>query len=314
MAPAFRVSNSSLQCYSKCLTCALLKYGLCLCVPEKAAPLLAGKAGHAGHEHYFKHNGDVQGALDVFQRLYIEYNIDNVTTEERLKYANTSIIFAYYLETHPLESFPFITFPELIEVTRFEALDDNGDFVFHSVLDMIVQERATGMVNVLDHKFTHRLSDWWLGKWKLSPQLTGYIWSARRAVQNTIVHGAYINAIAQGLLPGSTRDAKCTKHGRKYSECRKHHSDFALFTSTRSEYALIEWRKRAINTAKAFKYLLDNFSTVDALYYVPMDGQEKDACVFCEFNKFCAADRPREWIGTILQTRPDITSMYFENG
>ena len=90
MAPAFRVSNSSLQCYSKCLTCALLKYGLCLCVPEKAAPLLAGKAGHAGHEHYFKHNGDVQGALDVFQRLYIEYNIDNVTTEERLKYANTA--------------------------------------------------------------------------------------------------------------------------------------------------------------------------------------------------------------------------------
>lgn len=311
---AFRVSNSSICTYNKCSTQALLRYGLNLCIPEKAAAMLAGSVGHSAFEHFFKHNGDVEGACALFTQLYTEHNIDNLTTEERLKHSNTSTIFRYYLETHPLDSLPFITFPELIEVTRFEALDDNGDFVFHLVLDMIVQERATGMVNVLDHKFTHRLSDWWLSKWKLSPQLTAYIWAARRAIQNTVVHGAYINAIAQGLLPGSTRDAKCSKHGRKYSECRKHHSDFALFTSTRSDYAISEWRNRALNSAKSFKYLVENFASPELLAYVPMDGQEKDACVFCDFNKFCAADRPRDWIGSVLVTRPEIVNMYFDNG
>jgi hypothetical protein len=105
----------------------------------------------------------------------------------------------------------------------------------------------------------------------------------------------YINAIEVKKLPDpSTR--KCRTHGVPYEQCRLQHANWQLFISTRTPMAIAGWETQAKALAKKFLMLKGAFGSVEMVQYAPDEGRFNGACTFCDFRKWCRADRAPQMV------------------
>jgi PD-(D/E)XK nuclease superfamily len=322
MTTPLRVSNSGLGTVAHCYLKAFLRYGCRVIMPERAAPLLVGQIGHETLAMHFA--GKDQAACQAhFAARYDELEIEQLCANEpHLALSNISLILSEYLRLHQLDRLPFVVDPEHIE-TRFElpldtvAEGDAPRFIFNGIIDLLVQDKVSEIVYITDHKFRGgKITDWWLKKFKLDSQIDGYLFAARRVLRNSAaVSGFYVNAIELGLLPGSQKDAKCKKHGVMYSECRRFHSNFQLFSVNRTEQSIIEWRKVALFWANRMAELLTTYGEDKAaIPYIRQTGRFNGSCTFCDYAEFCAAGCPLEWVGTRYVRDPRFEVVLNEEG
>jgi len=300
------VDNSMLGSVARCQTMALMRYVFGYTTSEGMAMANAGTVWHKSNEVWFK-TFDIELTMDAFD---VEYDKLLGAEQEKMepkdpkqKQNFRDIAYQYYL-AHPPEFFPFEPIPEGIEAVHKFPLIDGVEFF--GLIDLPVRERKIGALYVCDHKTRHGyINQWWTNKFGLTSQFSGYIWLLQQLYQET-VPGIYINALAVQKLPDAT-GTKCRIHKVPQKDCRLQHAKWQLFISTRSPQALIDWETDAKLLAAEFLLLKKAFTSVDMVKYAPQRGKFNEACTFCDYKKFCKADRAAhmaESLFTVKHWRP----------
>lgn len=289
------VDNTILSTFATCHTKATIAYHHHLTSPEDSNPLLVGSAAHKALELFFK-GASPKDAMKTFQDLYYPYG-NLLAPEESLSWENTCATMETWFAGHTLDSLPFMALPGLIEGAITAPLwpERWGKRVLYlGLVDLLVQDRATGTLAIVDHKTTSkRLDDTWVGQFKTSAQLSGYIWlSQQSGVHERLdkalpVSAAYINTIGFTRLPVS--DRKCVKHAVPYSICKGMHSITRLDGPfQRTPLQLNQWLRDARRLTKEWAWTREHYPTLDALRTVPKDGLFLfEACKFCAFTSYC---------------------------
>lgn len=298
------VDNSTLKSIA-CSTRALMRYHHGFTSREEKATLEAGTAAHAALAAYLDPLGMGQGvaefALDIFDNAYREWAEANVASGDRLSWANTRLILAQWFAKYPLDALPFTV--KHVEIGFQFPLTPAGDIAVCGRMDGIVQMHADGALMVLEHKTTGNLSPWWLQKFYLDSQLSGYISGARAHLGGANVVGAVLNAIEFKKLPDSTR--KCRDHGTSYAECGIQHAKFEMTSVTRTPAMLEEWRKSALHLAKRWRDLKAKYPKLEQIPQVRTQGTFIEGfCGFCEMKDWCAAGRPMELVDSMFIKDP----------
>lgn len=280
------IDTSTLKSLAQCSTQVLLRYAHDRATLDEAAPLRAGSAMHRLAETWLR-GGTKAEALAAFEGEYKEWATKNVLAGDRLDYVNVWRILDAWLDTHPVNGFPFKVDPTHVEIGFAYPLIDG--IAFTGRMDAIVTSHETGDYYIVEHKSTGQLSSTWAEQWFTDPQLSGYIWAARQHLNRPVI-GAYVNGIEFGKLPSS--DRKCAKHGVPYSECGAMHAESQLLITQRTDDELNRWKKDAIHLAKRFMDLVRRFPSLEQLGKVATQGKWSNSCRWCGFRKFCQIGRP----------------------
>jgi hypothetical protein len=289
------IDNSILESVAKCATQAIMRYGFGYTTPEGKKFANAGKLVHECHASYFS-NWSAPAAMAVFDARYdalLGDSVDSMDGKDACQKENMRDLVQQYYLTHPQEYFPFEPVVEGIEKVHSSQLAE--DVMFFGLVDLPVREKATGALYACDHKnrFGY-ISEWWTKKFSLTSQFTGYVWVLQQMYGET-VPGVYINAIQMQKLPDPT-STKCKTHKVPYEQCRLQHAKAQLFISTRSPVALEKWYVQAKHLAKRYRLLLQAFASVDMVQHAPDEGRFNGACTFCDFRKWCRADRTPQMV------------------
>lgn len=325
------VSNSDLEAVAACSTKALMRHGFGWATRENHYAAECGEAMHEGQAVYYK-TGDAGKALETFKTLWepMAQEIDPEGPLSRLSLDNVADIYEEWLASHPIKDGVlynrtglglFQLHPELVEVSMQMPLDDRCVFcgegqhptkghdhtyvpsiIVYGRLDAIVTHLETGNWLVNDHKSTGKI-DWkFIRKFRLGSQMSTYVHVGQQYTDKEVV-GAIITAVELSKLPGSQR--KCSTHGLPYIECRSQHAKFETFTVDRSPELLERWRKGAIFQAQKMRDLLTKYPTLHGISRVQMQGMfGNDACVWCDFADWCAADRPVDTVPALFDWSP----------
>jgi hypothetical protein len=290
------IDNTILSSFATCSTKALISYHHNLVSQEDSNPLLVGQAAHKALEVFFK-GSSAKDAMKVFQEGYYPHG-NLLAPEEPLSWENTSATMDTWFAGHSLASLSFRPVPGMIEGAIQAPLwpDKWGKRVMYlGLVDLLVQERATGIVMILDHKTTSkRLDDTWTTQFKTSAQLSGYVWLVQQLeVQEKLdlaqpINSAYINTIGFTRLPVS--DRKCPKHAVEYSICKGLHATFRFDGPfQRSPLQLNQWRDNARKLARKWAWTRENHPELDHLRAAEKSGLfQYEACKFCAFTDFCS--------------------------
>lgn len=295
------IDNSILESVAICTTQVVMRYVWHLSPPEEAAPAFNGKCGHEALAHFFISGGDVEGALSVFEQLYRKFSDENVLPDDRLSWENTRDILEAWMTKRPIEKLPFVPIAELIEKGYSAELAPG--ITFFGLVDMPTREKITNALYPCDHKFTGNITAWWLKKFRLSSQMTGYMWLTAQKFGEP-VPAFYINAIEIKKLPRSNR--KCPTHKQPYIECtqnihqRFEHIKCELKVGGRTPEVMERWKAEAIYYAKKFGLIRQMFPDYDYLPAIPMEGMFNNGCTFCDFREFCAMARPANQLETMF--------------
>lgn len=292
MTDKLTVDNSILTTTEKCSLNAVMEYVLHLRTKAPKDAAHVGNAFHKGLEWHFK-GYDVERCLSEFKREYYALLGESPVVEERLGYTNCETILGEWLRRHPLDKLPFVADPALVETGVIVELDEGGEFDFFAKIDAPVRAREDNTLWPMDNKTRSWINAWWIKKFRMGSQMTGYIWTLGKKFEE-IVPGAFINAIQVDLLPSSER--KCKKHGVKFSECSRMHMVSQLLMITRLPEVVEQWHRNAIAAARKFRVLKQVYPSVEYIPAVPQEGQFSEACTFCEFKDFCAAGKPLSWV------------------
>lgn len=291
------LSASMLEAMS-CSTKAVLRYVLHYTDREERAELNAGSAVDKAVSAWFegKRRND---CLGIFNTEYHAWATENVADDDRLSYSNVYKVLSTWLDNHPIESFPFRVRKKNIQVAFSFPIND--EFVWGGRMDLLADDLRDSHLYVVDTKTTGRISHYWARKFRLSAQITGYIWAAQQHTSETNVTGAYINAIELSKLP-SDPSRKCKDHAVPYIECGHLHAKAELIGPfTRTPHQIEEFKKTAIHLGQRYKSLLQRFGDVKRLHKVRTQGAFHNDCPFCPFYEFCANDRPIEHVDSYLQ-------------
>lgn len=292
------IDNSMLSTVAECSTEAVLRHVLQYDSREETAHLKAGSAIHEALRVWFE-GGSLVDALQKFSEDYEEWASEN-NPEERLSHSNVKIILQNWLETHPVNSFPFRPVKELVEVGFSYPLDDYGEFVLVGRIDLGVYDLREDAMFVVDHKTTGSINQYWAKQFRLASGLSGYMWALQQYLTQGNVVGAYINAIQLSKLP-SDPTRKCKDHAVPYVECGPLHAKAELLGPFyRTPAQIAEWRRTAIFLAKKYKALLEMYGDPSKLSKVRMQGMFNGACRFCAFYDFCQQARDVKFIDSLL--------------
>lgn len=239
----------------------------------------AGTAAHKFYEQFFAGNG-ILSCLKAFNDKYTELIGTGTDVEERLSPENIRTILTRHAEARPLDQWPF----EVVELEQVKGVEIAPGYEFYVKRDMLVKETATGLMAPLDHKSTGNMTSWWMKKFKMSSQLSGYVWFTQQESKNFGLM-AYINAVEFGKLPGS--DRRCSTHKCKYNECGKYHAKFELLTVTRTPPMLERWLVDALAIAKKMEVMFQAYPTLEHLQYAAREGAFWDGCTFCGYADWC---------------------------
>lgn len=292
------LDNSILVATVECSTKVVMLYVLHWRSKEPKDAADVGNACHSGWEYHLKGFG-IEESLTAFRNEYYKRLGQDPVVEERLGYLNVEKILREWLNRWPLEKLPFIADPQTVESGITVKLND--DFELFCKIDAPVRDRQTGQPWPLDHKTTGRINHWWVRKWKLASQLSGYTYGMQQST-GEIVPGAIINALELGKLPDSSR--KCKKHNLKFSECQAQHMVSQIFVVHRSPEVLANWHRDAVLAASKFALIKKVYADLSYIPAVPQEGQFNGSCIFCEFNGWCMAGRPLHVVEqTMVQER-----------
>lgn len=150
---------------------------------------------------------------------------------------------------------------------------------------------------IVTHNSTSAIdAPWFLERFRMDSQITGYLWAVRQLTTEPVV-GMYINAVQISKLPDIVRNKngsfrKCREHEVGIDECHHKHQKSQLIFIDRNEEAMKAWRWDALDLARKFVALRDEYSDLDDLEKVPQQGKFNGACGFCDFKEFCFIGRP----------------------
>lgn len=298
MTDTLKIDNSTLSKVG-CSTAVLLRYGLGYTTPNEKAILRAGSAGHESLACYFK-GGTPKQALDVLEKEYREFAEEEVLAGDKLCWDNVLMIQQEWFVQHPIAKLPFKIDPDLIEIGFACPLTEEITFVGR--MDGLVFGAEDNRPYILENKFTGRISDYWVKKFRSSSQITGYIWAAEQHLGKSVV-GAFINGIQHSKLPFDPV-RKCKNHGTVYAECGPLHMTSQILITQRSPWQIEEWKKTAVHLAKRFQNLKKRWGSLELLHKVRMQGTFDGSCGFCEFDDFCSAGRPLNLVQSMLVHSP----------
>lgn len=306
------VDNTTLRAMADCDSRVVLRHVLGFTVDEEKVKLEAGIAVHEVMASYFG-GRKVEHCLAQFEMLYRGYSEELGLNGFKhplggYSWENLDKILNEWFARDPRATMPFSVNPKLIEIGIQVPLSDEcvcgfwehnhprpgcdgyrPAFVMWGRLDAIVTAHHDKKLYVLDHKSTGRLSTYTTEKYRMDSQMSGYTWAAQKTLGQDIA-GIFINAIEFSKLP-SDPVRKCAKHGVIYAECGPMHMNTQLLIYTRTATQLEQWRQDAIKLARRYRDLARNVKSLSDLTSVSMDGTFAGACGFCEFAKFCQAER-----------------------
>jgi len=287
--------NSILESVAKCSTQVLMRYVFGWGTKGGKIMANAGKAIHKSHEVWFS-RWDLTAAMAEFDRYYaawVEPDAQELEPKDACQKENLRAVVEQYYKNHGQDFFPFepqVAGMEQVHGSTFGEIEGE-EVMFFGLIDLPVREKKTGALYACDHKnrFGY-INEWWTKKFALTSQFTGYVWLLQK-LYNEMVPGVYVNAIQVQKLPDPTT-RKCATHKVPYSQCWEQHAKSQLFITTRTPIAIQCWETQARALAARYVRLKKVFQTIQMVQYAPDEGRFSGACVFCDFRKWCRADRP----------------------
>ncbi|WP_413935978.1 PD-(D/E)XK nuclease family protein [Nitrospira sp. BLG_1] len=280
----FRVDASALRAWMSCSTQAWLRYARGLTTKGEKAALLAGTAGHAALEAYFRSDGDAKAGRAAFDEVYKAWATQNVAGDDRLAHQNVSIIMRRWFEAHERKgggkyaNLPWTVVPEYVEVP-FELELAEGIHLIGKI-DLLPQYN-NGFV-VVETKTTGSINSWWTAQWKLAAQLTTYLWAARQCIQERVL-GVFVNAIEFGKIP-SDPSRRCKTHGKKYAECGELHAKWeVLGLYERPGRMIEEWHQEAVQAATKMRAVFEEADSIEDVQRLSQEGMFNGSCRGCEY-------------------------------
>lgn len=280
--------DSILSAAEKCSTLCAVEYVLHLNAPGAKVAREAGSAIHDALKAFYGDRVGRTKALAVFSARYEDY-ARAYADEERLQHENVQMILDEYLKKNTIEAWAEKGMEVVSEeVERGAVAPLNNEVMFFAKVDVPIRDRNTGEKIPLDHKSTGKVSDWWLKKWGLGSQMTGYIWTYQQGEPNAGMR-ALINVLELGKLPTSNR--KCSKHQMKYYECAPMHAKWQMVSTLRSPTALTHWYLNANRLWGKFKWIRGQMVALESVLALPMEGTFNNGCTFCDLREWCKMDR-----------------------
>lgn len=287
----FKFDNSMLE-DGNCTAKALVRHLHGRAGKKEKTAADAGTAGHAFYEAFF-FGGNTMSCLKAFNDKYAELIGTGADVEERLTPGNIRKILTRHAEARPYpEQWPF----EVVELEQVKGVELEPGYEFYVKRDMLVKEKQTGLLAPCDHKSTGKITAWWTKKFKMTSQLSGYVWYTQQEHKN-LGANAYINAVEFGKLPNS--DRVCSTHrtiaipgvqlGKKctYKDCGHLHAKFELLIVSRNQVMLKAWKQNALKIAKKMEWAFNAFPDLEHLPFADTEGTFFDGCTFCEFVDLC---------------------------
>lgn len=292
----FVLDNSALSAYYGCTTAGWLRYIQGLTADTASAPLRAGSACHKAREVFYRCGNDIELALSFFDESYKDWASTTVAGDDRLSYTNVYAIVQEYLRSlEPLDNGRFkgslLAYPDplnQIEIADLLPLDEAENIWFAFRLDGFATYNHGFAIE--EFKTTKKIDVTWKSKWKLSSQITGYLWAARQLFAGPVL-GAFVQGLELSQLP-SDPSRKCSKHGQKYSECRLLHAKWETVGLLERSDALIEgWKADALDGARKMRDLLDKAPTLESAPLLAQEGTFNNSCQWCQYLGMCETGR-----------------------
>lgn len=313
------VDNTLLSAVARCSTEAVVRHVLHHVPIEEKATLKHGSDSHEALAMYLK-GAPKEECLERFGELYQEWADENLAPTDARAFDHSVATLDVWFDRHPLvdgmlEIAPgqhLEVSPDLIEVGFAVPLDEDGEVVFTGRIDAILRDPRSGVLHVVDHKFSGQVSSWWALQFRNESQLTGYLWAASETMGEG-VPAAYVNAMHVARLPSDPK-RKCKEHSVAYSECGRLHakSEF-MGPFARSQEQFVEWRKTALSLARKFR-TLRQYDSFELLRLVRQQGAFNQSCRGCDFLGFCAANRePRLVPSMLMESRWEPVPGLIEN-
>lgn len=322
------VDNSTLSALVSCSTRAMLRYGYNV-VPANYVnvPMQAGIAMHAAMEAYYCHDAQAtQDASDAAIAAFLNgpypaFARDNVEAGDRYDTENLIDVLNSWFEQKPLNALPYIIKPDLIEIPFDAPISDSDSSIrFVGRIDAIVEAKthldalrpeAKPMRFVLDNKTTGQRQLAWNRQWRMSSQLSGYIYAAQDLFREYYsINAAYINKIDTGVVPNSNR--KCARHGVPYAECGWLHPPHEVIgPEFRSPPQIDNWRRNFYALASKWRLMLHAQRSQPDIQKLPQEGQfGYNQCNHCEYADFCLSGRPSHYDWKHEEWMPGDTANY----
>ena len=190
----------------------------------------------------------VWNIVAAFEYYFRIWPIDKVLVPFKLATGKYAIEFSFAIPTnvmHPVTGDPIL---------------------YAGKFDMVAQHEA-GLLYVVDEKTSTQLGDYWLTRWRMSNQMTGYIWAARK--HGIDVKGAWIRGI--GILSRNLTSANVP--------------------TLRPLWRIAQWERNMELTLN--KMIL---SWKHGQYQQNLD-QACSAYGGCSYLALCEVPNPEEWIG-----------------
>lgn len=310
------LSPSSLASVAGCTTKAWLSKRCGLTTREESAALKSGGDAHAAVAHYFRHEGDVEGAKRLFEELYKEWALANVLDDNIRAWRQCRDVMEAWFQANKIEQLPYMFDPAEVEchveVPLVEV--DEAEVWLEGYIDLPVIEKATSSRYVLDHKFTGWLDASSVQEWRLSAQFKAYAWMWEQArgekVSGVLVDGVEWCKIPEVRLKKNEEEYQCRTHSVPYSECRLYHAKRQLVQITTTPEDTAIWLRNAQSLGRSFAgtwVAFDRASVdpLDAVQQMPLEGTFNGLCKWCEFKRFCAGGRQRYAIETMMVEREE---------
>jgi len=296
-----QVDNTLLCDVAKCDAAAVARHGLGLRGCEEKVAADIGNAFHAALEGHFRGQTKEQ-VLAILVREHRKLFPNEIQpAENRFTLENCLKIMERYCDVRPLDRVIEVTGIRPVSFEQVVGFELAEDIMFYVKRDMLVESTLTGLQAPLDHKTTKAITDWWSKKYRMTSQMTGYVWAGQ---QETGQPGneCYVNAIEVREVPGS--GGRCPMHKVAYSECGIEHVGFELLIYERSPEMIEAWKRDAIILARQFGVLKQAFPTVEHLAYARRNGAFNESCTFCEFKKWCKVGfDPGMMAGLVVEER-----------
>ena len=276
------VDNSTLEKLSKCQVAVVMERILHLKPKEDNYFLMAGKAIHAGWEHWYM-SGNADRAIKAVEDAYKDWSMEQPELPEGYTYYNIDRVFKGWLGLQLKQDYTPPFQAELAEVGfrvhLFEDIWATGK------LDVWGHDTTTGVRAVADGKTTGQMDYRWKGKWRGSSQVSHYIWASQK-IFGEPVWMMYIMGLEIRKLPES--NTKCKLHDVKYSECGIQHVKTEILTVNRTQGQLDAWWRNAVALAGKFKKLVEFIDgKVENVQYLYQEGMFNNSCYNCPYADFC---------------------------
>lgn len=304
---AEQFSNNQLSNIAKCDTAAVLTYVHQRSGKSVSAPALLGSVIHEAMKVWWG-GGTRKEALRAL-KPYREWADENVDASDRfqarLSWENVRLSMLYYFRQNAVEDLPFIVEPDRLEVAFEVFLSKSGDISLIGIIDSGPnRDRKSRKFSTTDHKSTGNIdAPWFAARFEMDSQSTGYLWATREMFIEPIM-GMYINAIQVAKLPYLDEpNRKCSVHKMPYHECRWEHQKSTLKFLDRSNEEMKTWRWDALELARKFLEMREEWKDLDDLPKVPQQGKFNGSCAICDFRNFCYAGRPVDRIDVMTSVR-----------